>query len=124
GRADGDEEEADDAADGREDRDEQDPDDLPLDPLGALGTAVGEADGVRLETRVDEALGHVGRVGARGAGQLLRGTVRAHEDLAPIHTARPMSPPIPTIHTQKPSETGPRLPRLMPPGSTSRCSMT
>src|SRR5690606_31275160 len=119
-----DEEEADDPADGGEDRDEQERDDLALGALGGLRVAVRHALGVVRQARVLEALGDVGdRCPARGGGQVTRGAIRAHEDRAPIHTAIPMMPPMPTSQTQKPSETGPRLPSENPPGATSRCSM-
>src|SRR5690606_10981311 len=47
----------------------------------------------------------------------------AHEDFAPIQMAAPMRPPIPMIQTHRPSDTGPREPRLTPPGVGSRTSM-
>src|SRR5690606_13098880 len=80
---------------------------------------VREPGAVRRQAGVLQALGQLRRPdGPRGLvpGDLVRGAGLAHADFAPIQTAAPMRAPMPTIHTHRPSTTGPTAPRSVPPG--------
>src|SRR5207249_12016725 len=56
----------------------------------------------------------VGATGAVTAG--VGGPVLAHELFAPIHTATTRTAPMPTVHRNRPSLTGPIRPSARPPG--------
>src|SRR5699024_8570130 len=113
-----------DGGDRGQDGDDEQHHHLTLRALVRLRVLVAQTGTVRRKSGVLEALGVLSvlcrpRLELFGAAWLLD----AHEDRAPVHTAKPMRMDMPTAKAHRPSDTGPRAPRLKPPGEGSRCSI-
>ena len=108
-----------------DDRQPEEGGDLRSARLAAFGVDVGHPVPVRRQAGVLEPLGQrPARPGvatsAPGAAVVASSLIDlvpvAHDDLAPSHTAQPISSASPTTHATRPSLTGPMAPRVKPPG--------